>query len=112
MILVERGHMPLPEPEAPGIFSMASEERTRALLEGAGFESVRTENVPLHFTFHGLDDYEQWVVDVAGSFAIVMRGLPEDELAVLRARLTEAFAPFATDGGYELPGVALCAVAG
>ena len=111
MILVERGHMPLPEPEAPGIFSLASEERTRMLLDDAGFGSVRTENVPLRFTFRDLDDYEQWVIDVAGSFAIVMRELPEDERAVVRGRLAEAFAPFATDGGYELPGVALCAVA-
>ena len=37
--------------------------------------------------------------------------MPEDERAVVRGRLAEAFAPFATDGGYELPGVALCAVA-
>jgi ubiquinone/menaquinone biosynthesis C-methylase UbiE len=111
MILVERGHMPPPEPEAPGVFSMASEERTRALLDGAGFSSVRTEEVPVRFAFHALDDYEQWVIDVAGPFAMVVRGLPEDEREVLRARLREAFVPFATDAGYELPGVALCAVA-
>jgi ubiquinone/menaquinone biosynthesis C-methylase UbiE len=111
MILIERGHIPPPEPEAPGVFSMASEERTRALLDGAGFGSVRTEEVPVRFAFCDLDDYEQWVIDVAGPFAIVVRGLPEDEREVLRARLRDAFVPFATDGGYELPGVALCAVA-
>jgi SAM-dependent methyltransferase len=111
MLLIERGHLPLPEPEAPGIFSMASEERTGSLLDGAGFTSVRTEEVPLHFGFRDLGEYEQWVVDVAGSFAIVMRGLPEQEREVLRARLKEAFVPFATDGGYELPGASLCAAA-
>ncbi len=111
MVLIERGHMPLPEPGAPGIFSMASEERTKALLDGAGFKSVRTEEVPLRFAFRDLGEYEQWVIDVAGSFAVVVRGLPEDEREVLRARLREAFVPFATDGGYELPGAALCAVA-
>jgi SAM-dependent methyltransferase len=111
LILVELGHMPPPEPEAPGVFSMASEERTTALLDGAGFRSVRTEEVAVRFAFRGLDDLEQWVIDVAGPFAIVIRGLPEDEREVLRARLREAFVPFATDGGYELPGVALCAVA-
>lgn len=111
MILAERGHLPPPEPEAPGVFSMASEERTRALLDGAGFSSVRTEEVPLRFAFRALDDYEQWVTDVAGPFAMVVRGLPNDEREVLRARLEEAFVPFAGDGGYELPGVALCAVA-
>jgi len=111
MILIERGHMPLPEPGAPGVFSMASEEHTRALLDGAGFRSVRTAEVPVHFGFRSLEDYEQWILDVGGPFAVLVRGLPEEEREVLRARLREAFAPFAADGGYELPGAALCAVA-
>jgi SAM-dependent methyltransferase len=111
MILIERGHLPAPEPEAPGVFSMASEERTRALLDRAGFTSFRTEEVPVRFAFRDLDDYEQWVIDVAGPFAMVVRGLANDEREVLRARLKEAFVPFAGDRGYELPGVALCAVA-
>jgi hypothetical protein len=42
---------------------------------------------------------------------VLVRGLPEEERKVLRARLSEAFVPFAANGGYELPGVALCAVA-
>jgi ubiquinone/menaquinone biosynthesis C-methylase UbiE len=111
MILIERGHMPPPEPGAPGVFSMASEERTRALLDGAGFRSVRTAEVPVQFGFRSLEDYEQWIIEVGGPFAVLVRGLPEEEREVLRARLSEAFVPFATEGGYELPGAALCAVA-
>jgi ubiquinone/menaquinone biosynthesis C-methylase UbiE len=111
MILIERGHIPPPEPGAPGVFSMASEERTRALLDGAGFGSVRTAEVPVRFAFRSLEDYEQWIIDVGGPLAVLVRGLPEGEREVLRARLSEAFVPFATDGGYELPGAALCAVA-
>jgi SAM-dependent methyltransferase len=111
MILVEREHMPPPEPGAPGVFSLASEQRSGALLAGAGFTSVRTEEVPVRFAFRGLDDYERWVTDVGGLFAMVVRGLPEDERQVLRARLSGAFVPFSVDGGYELPGIALCTVA-
>jgi SAM-dependent methyltransferase len=92
-ILVERGHMPPPEPGAPGVFSMASEERTRALLDGAGFSSVHTDEVPVRFGFRALEDYEQWVIDVGGPFAMLVRGLPEDEREVLRAWLREAFVP-------------------
>jgi ubiquinone/menaquinone biosynthesis C-methylase UbiE len=111
MILIERGHIPRPDPAAPGIFSMASEERTRTMLDGAGFTSLRTEEVPVLFEFGACEDYEQWMMDVAGSFAIVLRALPADEREVLRGRLREAFVPFATNGGYALPGAALCAVA-
>jgi SAM-dependent methyltransferase len=109
--LVERGHMPPPEPGAPGIFAMASEQRTRALLEGAGFTDVRTDEVPVKWAFRDLDEYERWVTEVAGAFALVVRGLPESERAALRSELEDAFRPFAADGGYELPGVALCAAA-
>ena len=111
MILVERGHMPLPEPGAPGIFSMGSEERTRALLEDAGFTAVRTGEVPVRFPFRDLDEYEKWVGEVGGPIAIVLRELSEEEREALKAQLAEAFVPFAADGGYELPGVALGAVA-
>ena len=111
MILIERGHMPPPEPGAAGVFSMASEERTRALLDAADFRSVRTAEVPVQFGFRSLEDYEQWIIDVGGPLAVLVRRLPEEERAVLRTRLSEAFVPFATEGGYELPGAALCAVA-
>ncbi len=110
MTLGERGHIPPPEPGAPGVFSLASQERTEALLAGSGFGSVRTEHVPVRFVFRDVAAYERWVFDVAGPLAAVVRGLPDDEREVLRRRLTEAFVPFSVDDGYALPGVALCAV--
>jgi ubiquinone/menaquinone biosynthesis C-methylase UbiE len=111
LMLVQGGHMPPPEPGAPGVFSMASEERTRTLLEGAGFTVVRTEEVPMRFAFRDLDEYERWATEIAGPFAMVLRGLSEPERETLKAQLKEAFAAFASEGGYELPGVALCAIA-
>jgi ubiquinone/menaquinone biosynthesis C-methylase UbiE len=110
-ILVERGHLPPPEPAAPGVFSMASAERTRALLEEAGFAEVRTREIPVGFAFDDLDAYERWVMDVAGPFAMVVRGLQKREREQLKAQVSRAFAPFATERGYEIPGVALIAIA-
>jgi ubiquinone/menaquinone biosynthesis C-methylase UbiE len=110
-LLIERGHMPPPEPGAPGPFAMGSEEQTRALLAGAGFTHVRTEEIPVRFTFRDLDDYMTNATDTGGPAALVLRGLPDDERETLKTRLRAAFAPFALDGGYEIPGVALCAAA-
>lgn len=110
-ILVERGLLPGPEPGAPGPFNMASEERTRALLEDAGFTEVRTDEVSVRFAFRDIDDYERWVTDLSGSFAMVLRGLPGGELEAIRAELRTAFEPYVTQQGYELGGVALTAVA-
>src|SRR5919106_703870 len=109
--LVERGHVPPPEPGAPGIFSMASEERTRGLLEDAGFTDVRAEEVPVRLVFRDVDEYERWGEEVGGQFGAVLRGLPGGEREALKAQLGRAFTPFAADGRYVLPGLALCAVA-
>ena len=56
---------------------MAREERTRALLGDAGFTDVRTDEVNVRFAFEDLDEYERWVTDLSGSFAMVLKGLPE-----------------------------------
>ncbi|MGH3133264.1 MAG: class I SAM-dependent methyltransferase, partial [Gaiellaceae bacterium] len=110
-LFVERGHAPPPEPGTPGIFALGSEERTRGLLEEAGFTNVRMEEVPMRFLFTDLDEYLSWATNTAGALAMVLRGLPGHELEWIEAELERAFAPFAVDGGYELPGVALVAVA-
>ncbi len=110
-LLAERGHLPPPEPGAPSPFALASEEHTRALLEAAGFTTVRTEEVPLWFSFRDIDDYTTYVTDTGGPAALVLRGLPEEEREILKAKLRVAFARFGAGGGYELPGVALTAVA-
>jgi SAM-dependent methyltransferase len=109
--LVERGHVPPPEPGAPGPFSMASQERTRELLEGARFSAVRIEEVAVKWVFRDLDEYQRWLMDVSASLALVIRALPAEESAALTSHLEEAFAPFAADVGFEVPGVALCAAA-
>jgi ubiquinone/menaquinone biosynthesis C-methylase UbiE len=110
-LLVERGYMPPPEPGAPSPFAMASEEQTRALLERAGFTVVHTAEVPVRFTFRDLDEYTTYATDTGGPAALALRGLPEDKRKALQTQLGAAFAPFGVDAGYEIPGVALCAVA-
>ena len=111
MILIQRGHMQPPEPGAPGVFNMASEERTRGLLQGAGFTDIRTDEVPVAFAFDSIDDYVSWTGDVGGPFALIIRGLSDEERSAISEQLAEAFAPFRADGGYELPGECLTAVA-
>ncbi len=110
-VLVERGHMPPPEPGAPSMFGMASDEHTRSLLEGGGFTSVRVEDVPVLLFWSDVDDYVQSAMDTGGMFATAFGGASEDEQEALKQAFAEAFAPFAVDDGYALPGLALVAVA-
>jgi SAM-dependent methyltransferase len=111
-VLVERGHLPPPEPGAPGVFALASADRLRALLGRAGFRTVSMEEVPVRFVLSGADEYLAIAADTAGPIAILLRALSDDERGALTAELEEALSPFAAGSGYELPGVALAAVAG
>ncbi len=110
-LLVENGRMPPPEPGAPGPFSMASEERTQALLQGAGFTQTRLEDVPVRFAYRDLDDFIDFGADTGGPFAAAIRSMSQDEREAMKQQLTRAFAGFASAAGYEFPGAALCAVA-
>jgi len=110
--LIQRGHLPPPEPPpAPGPFSMASAERATELLRGAGFADVRTEEVPVRLAVPDVDEYMALTADTAGPIALALRGLSETNRAEVRAQVEDSLGRFTAGDGYELPGVALCAVA-
>jgi ubiquinone/menaquinone biosynthesis C-methylase UbiE len=111
--LVQRGHIPPPEPPpAPGPFSLASADRVEELLRDAGFAEVRTEEVPGRFVIPDVDEYLSVIADTAGPVALALRGLAQSDLAVVRTDVEDSLRRFAAGDGYELPCLALCAVAG
>ena len=111
-VLAGLGFAPPPEPGAPGMFVLADENRLRGLLEGAGFTVERVEEVPLLFTYDDVDHYIASARETGGMFARVWSAASDDEHEAIKAGLVEGFVPFAVDGGYQLPGVAVVASAG
>jgi ubiquinone/menaquinone biosynthesis C-methylase UbiE len=106
VLLEQTGGEP-PHPHAPGIFAMASEERTRELLGEAGFEPRRMEHVEMVWAFESADDHWHYVMDHAGALAMVVRSLPEGEQAEVRRATEERLEPVARKPGYGLPGLCL-----
>ena len=106
MTLVERGHLPPPEPGAPGIFALADPARIRELVLDAGFPEPSVEEVA--FTFRYADSDEVWdtIVRLAGPLARVINGLPVEEQLATREAISGNLASFRrSDGSYEVPGV-------
>jgi SAM-dependent methyltransferase len=110
-ILVARGHMTPPDPTAPGIFALADHARLESLLTSAGFTPVLLEEVETHRRFPSADAFWRYLTELAGAIAPILRGLPPTEQAAVRAQLTKDAQPFVRDGGYDLPGLCLNAVA-
>jgi SAM-dependent methyltransferase len=110
-ILGELGLAPPPQPGEPGIFVLADEARLRGLLEGAGFTVERVEELPVLFTYEDVDRYIAIAVDTGGMFARIWNAASDEDRDAVRSGLVESFGPFAVDGGFELPGLAVGAAA-
>ena len=110
-ILVARGLMPPPEPGEPGMFVLAKVDELRPLVAAAGFSSLRVEDVPVTNEYPSVDEYVRRSSEMGGMFSRAWANASEGEQEELKDEIRDAFAPYAVDGGYALPGVALCAVA-
>lgn len=110
-ILAGRGLMPPPEPGEPGMFVLADEDELRMLVEQAGFTSIRLEDVAVRNPYASIDEYVRRASEMGGMFSRAWGAASEGEQEEMKDELRDAFAPFRVDGGYELPGVAVCVVA-
>jgi SAM-dependent methyltransferase len=106
MTLVQRGHMPPPEPGAPGIFALGMPERIRELLAGAGFGEPQIEEIAFDFSYPDAEDLWDALVRLAGPLAKVVNALPEDERASTRAAIVDNMGSYRNDdGSYTAPAV-------
>ena len=104
MTLVQRGHMPAPEPGAPGIFALGEPDRIRQLVTAAGFGEPELEEIAFDFRYLDFDDLWDALVRLAGPLARVVHALPDDERQATRAAIMENVAPYRNaDGSYTAP---------
>ncbi len=109
-ILAELGHVPPPDPEAPGPFFMADTGRIRELVVGAGFAEPAIEEVHFHRQFINQDTYWRFLIETSATTSPVLRSLPPEAQDTVRERLHEAARPFHSGEGYDFPAVCLNAV--
>ncbi|HNH87403.1 MAG TPA: methyltransferase domain-containing protein [Solirubrobacterales bacterium] len=113
MTLVQRGHMPPPEPGAPGIFAMADPARINELVTRAGFPEPEIQEIAFTFDYPDSDDVWEAIVRIAGPLAEVINHLDEDEREATRAAILENLAGFRNeDGSYSAPAASWGIVSG
>ena len=99
MTLVQRGHMPPPEPGVPGIFAMGETDRIRELVTGAGFGEPEIEEIALEYHYKDPDDMWDAMTRLAGPLAQAVSELDEDELRATREAIVENSEAFRNDDG-------------
>ena len=95
-VLVGLGHMAPPDPNAPGMFSLAAPRRLEDMLANAGFVEVLVEAVELQRSYPSVEEYLAETHDLSRVFseaydrlsadqrADVLRGVRRARSAVLR----------------------------
>lgn len=107
-VLVERGHMPPPEPGAPGIFALADRKRLRDLFVAAGFRDPSIEEVDIFIRSDDVDDYLDFLSRIAGAVGMTLGRLDSDQRDQARAEISDAIRQFIHDDKHvQIPGQAL-----
>jgi SAM-dependent methyltransferase len=106
-VLESQGHVPPPEPEAPGAFVMADPERIKQLVLGAGFAEPEIEEVSFRWSFADLEAYWRYLTETSASASPVLRSLPAAAQRAVREQVHEAARPFHSGEGYAFPAVCL-----
>lgn len=96
--------LPPPEPDAPGPFSLADEDKLRAVLTGAGFADVAIKRVDETVSVPGpLDEAVKFILRM-GPAGAALEEAPGALVAEVHAALAEALAPHFEDGALRFPG--------
>jgi SAM-dependent methyltransferase len=109
---VRAGHVPAPQPDAPGPFTLSAPGALAELLAAAGFDVPELEPIDVTFGSPSLDDWWETVRATSGTIHPLVRTLSPAEHYRLRDAIEARLAPYvAADGTVALPGRALGAVA-
>jgi SAM-dependent methyltransferase len=109
-VMVELGHAPPPDPQAPGMFALAGDGRLSELLQDAGFTDVSVEPVALERRYLSVDEFVADTFEMSPGLSAMQGKLSPEEQADIAARIAIGIQPFtAADGSLSLPGSSLVA---
>ena len=96
---------PPPEPNAPGPFAFADQERVAGILEESGFQNVGHESLERDLLVGGgrsLDDTVEFLAQL-GPAGAVLRDASAELRSNVMSEIHEAIKPFHDEGGVRMP---------
>jgi hypothetical protein len=98
--------MPRPEPEDPGPFSFASQDRVHRILGQAGFSGITMESCDLSLDIaigRGLDGAVEGALEI-GPASRALEGAPREVRAAAKDSIRDVLAPFVRGESVPLAG--------
>jgi ubiquinone/menaquinone biosynthesis C-methylase UbiE len=97
--MVQRGHLPPPEPGVPGIFALGETDRIKELVTGAGFDEPEIEQVEVDWDYEDPEQHWRLTLELAGPLAEAITNLDEDEREAVRLAVREKIEEAVDAGG-------------
>lgn len=110
-VLIERGHMPPPDPEGPGIFALGDRGKIESSLADAGLAAAEIDAVEIHHEIPDSDAMWNQITTTMGPLATAIAQQPQEEQASIRVAIEHRAEPFREGDGYHLPGAAYVVLA-
>ena len=98
---------PVPPQGMPGPFALSESGALADVLSTGGFHDVEVAEVAAPMRVASFDDWWRMVPSLAGPVAGLLASLPDDMTSVIRGNAETTLRPFATQAGYEIPGLSL-----
>jgi SAM-dependent methyltransferase len=110
--MIKLGHVAPPDPDRPGMFSLAAPGALQNVLESAGFVHVHVDAVEVQRRYPDVRSYLEEALDLSQTLAEPFRRLnPSQQEEVVR-EVAALAAPFREDdGSFRFPGRSLVAAA-
>jgi SAM-dependent methyltransferase len=89
MTMVELGHLEPPDPTAPGIFAMASPDRIRELVAGAGFGEPEIGQVTVSWGYPDTQEHWDRTLQFAAPIADAFSSAPPEEQERIKSTVNE-----------------------
>ena len=111
LTMVELGHLPPPDPNAPGIFAMGDPNRIRQLVTGAGFGEPEIEQVTVHWGYVDTDEHWEKTLKLAAPIADAFKSASPEAQERIAGTVAERVGVLLDDDPAGLDGVAHVALA-
>jgi ubiquinone/menaquinone biosynthesis C-methylase UbiE len=110
--LIDHLNAPLPEPGAPGPFSLGEPARLRTVLEEAGLKEIEVEEIATEQAYDSLDAWWEELLEVSGPLAAMLKALPDEGREAIRTKaLAGAEQYLGEDGRAVFPSTVIGATA-
>lgn len=103
-VLIEQGHMQMPDPDGPGIFALGDRAKLEAALQAAGLEPAEAVDIDVHHRFEEREGLWREASTMMGPIAKAIGELSEADRDAVRETINERVEQFRDGDGYALAG--------